>query len=94
MINPLPSAFVRLWFACSWQYSRREILRAKSQGPASIVKVEAAGDGGTTLTGADGPYYDEAFRADASPMTVRAASNNTAGADMRFPNLGPLFGEN
>ena len=65
--NPLPSAFVRLWFPCSWQYSRREILRAKSPGPASTVKVEAAGDGGTTLTGADGPYNDEAFRAKTGP---------------------------
>ena len=63
-----PSAFVRLPFvSCSWQYSRREILRAKSPGPASIVKVEAAGDGGTTLTGADGTYTDDAFRAKTSP---------------------------
>jgi hypothetical protein len=57
---------MRLIF-CSWQYSRREILRAKSPGPASTVKVEAAGDGGTTLTGADEPYNDEAFRAKTSP---------------------------
>jgi len=28
--------------------------------------VEAAGDGGTTLTGADEPYNDDAFRAKAS----------------------------
>ena len=68
MVNPLPSAFVRLRsLSCSWQNSRREILRAKSAGPASIVKVEAAGDGGTTLTGADGPYNDEAFRAKTGP---------------------------
>ena len=29
--------------------------------------MEAAGDGGTTLTGADGPYNDEAFRAKTGP---------------------------
>jgi hypothetical protein len=32
--------------------------------------VEAAGEGGTTLTGADGPYNDEAFRAKATPIPV------------------------
>jgi len=51
----------------SWHNSRREILRAKSPGPASTVKVEAPGDGGTTLTGADGPYNDGAFRAKITP---------------------------
>jgi hypothetical protein len=68
MVNPLPSAFVRLRsLSCSWQHSRREILRAKSPGPTSTVKVEAAGDGGTTLTGADGPYDDEGFCAKTGP---------------------------
>jgi hypothetical protein len=68
VVNPLPSAFVRLRsISCPWQYSWREILRAESLGPASIVKVEAAGDGGTTLTGADGPYHEGEFRAKASP---------------------------
>ncbi len=42
---------------CSWQYSRREILRAKSPSPASTVQVEVEGrKGDTTLTGADGLY--------------------------------------
>ena len=67
MVNPSFGSSVRLRFPGSWQYSRREILRAKSPGPASTVKVEAAGDGGTTLTGADGTYTDDAFRAKTSP---------------------------
>ena len=55
--TPLPSSFVHLLFlSCSWQNPRREILKAKSPGPASTVNMEAAGDGGTTLTGADGLY--------------------------------------
>src|SRR5208282_4921280 len=57
--------------SCSWHNSQREILRAKSPGPASTVKVEAAGDGGTTLTSADGPYHDGAFRAKISPSFLR-----------------------
>jgi hypothetical protein len=57
------------------QNSRREILRAKSLGPASTVKVEAAGDGSTTLTGADGPYNDEAFRAKAILFGTTPANN-------------------
>jgi len=36
--------------------------------------VEAAGDGGTTLIGADGPYNDEAFRAKATPIPVSGES--------------------
>ena len=70
LVEPLTSPFVRLRLGCcSWQNSRREILRAKSPGPASIVKVEAAGDGGTTLTSADGPYHDAPFRAKISPIS-------------------------
>jgi hypothetical protein len=57
MVNSLPSSFALLRFlSCFWQNSRREILRAKSPSPASTVKVEAAGDGGTTLISADGLY--------------------------------------
>ena len=46
--------------------------KGKVPGPASIVKVEAAGDGGTTLTSADGPYNDGAFRAKISPSITNS----------------------
>jgi hypothetical protein len=40
MVNPLPSAFVRLRsLSCSWQHSRREILEAKSPSLSSTVKM-------------------------------------------------------
>ena len=58
MVNPLLSAFVRLRsISCSWQYSRREILRAKSPSLSSTVNVERRGNrASNTLTGADGLY--------------------------------------
>ena len=58
LVEPLPSPFVRLLLvSCSWQNSRREILRAKSPGPASTVNVERRGNrASNTLTGADGLY--------------------------------------
>ena len=69
----MPSAFVRLRLVCCyWRYSRREILSAKSPGPTSTVKVEAAGDGGTTLTGADGLYNGRSVsRQNQPPLRTR-----------------------
>ncbi len=47
LVEQLPSPFVRLWLACcSWQYSRREILEAKSPSLSSTVNVERRGQQG------------------------------------------------
>ena len=58
LVEPLPSPFVRVRLVCcSWQNSRREILRAKSQSLSSTVNVERRGNrASNTLTGADGLY--------------------------------------
>jgi hypothetical protein len=57
-VNALPSAYARLRLVpCSWQNSRREILKAKSPSLSSTVNVERRGNrASNTLTGADGLY--------------------------------------
>jgi hypothetical protein len=49
--------------------------------------VEAAGDGGTTLTGADGPYNDEAFRAKANPISESFAMRRAPVVPFRFHRI-------
>jgi hypothetical protein len=56
-VKPLPAPFVRLRLVfSSWQNSQREILEAKSPGPASIVKSAEGNRASNTLTGADGRH--------------------------------------
>ena len=56
--NRSPPSFMRLRLVCcSWQDSRREILRAKSPSLSSTVNVERRGNrASNTLTGTDGLY--------------------------------------
>ncbi len=52
--------------------------------------MEAAGDGGTTLTSADGPYNDEAFRAKANPISESFAMCGAPLPPFRLHRIGRL----
>ena len=73
-VNALPSAYARLWpVPCSWQNSRREILKAKSPSLSRTVNVERRGNrASNTLTGADGLYNGRSVsRQNQPPLQTR-----------------------
>ncbi len=74
IVSPLPSALLRLRsLSCSWQNSRREILKAKSPSLSSTVNVERRGNrASNTLTGTDGLYNGPSVSRQNQPPTTNS----------------------